>query len=264
MRIRTRSAIIAIACFAPFIFLGDIYFAMVIAILGLMGLREIARMKQIEYYNLIGLIAIIGLLAILIPNHYIHWISAYVNNEYLFYICCITLLVLTVFYSETFNFEDAATLVLGAIYIGYGFRFLILIRDMGIDTLMYQFAVIWSTDTGAYLTGRYFGKHKLSPMISPNKTIEGFVGGVIFATIIAGIYNLLVQPNLGEINHIWLLTIAMSIFGQLGDLVESAMKRHFGVKDSGNFLPGHGGVLDRFDSTIFTSFLFMIWMNLFR
>ena len=264
MRVRTRSALIAIALFAPFIFLGDIFFAIIIAILGLFGLREIARMKQIPYKNLIGVTSSIALLSILIPSHYIHWVSVHVNNEFLFYICCLMLLILTVFHSESFNFDDAATLVLGAIYIGYGFHFLILIRDMGIDTLMYQFAVIWSTDTGAYITGRFFGKHKLSPMISPNKTIEGFVGGIIFATIVGGINNAFIDPNLGNINNIWILSIAMSAFGQLGDLVESAFKRHFGVKDSGNFLPGHGGVLDRFDSTIFTSFLFMIWMNLFR
>lgn len=264
MKIRFISAILAILVFIPFIFLGGGYFAFAMSVLGIIALYEIADMKGIPYFNIIGLVATIGLLSILIPNHYIDIFTRYVNKDYLFYMACLILLILTVFKSDIFHFEDAATLVMGAIYIGYGFHFLILIRDLGIDTLMYQFLVIWSTDSGAYLFGRRFGQHKLSPSISPNKTIEGLIGGVFLATIIGGVYSLVIDPNLGAINNVWMLTIVLSLFGQLGDLVESAMKRHFKVKDSGKFLPGHGGALDRLDSTIFTSFMFMIWMNLFR
>ena len=82
------------------------------------------------------------------------------------------------------------------------------------------------------------------------------LAGVVFVFIF--------QPNLGDTNHVWLLSIILSLVGQFGDLVESALKRHFNVKDSGKFLPGHGGVLDRFDSLIFASFMFMIWLNLFQ
>lgn len=264
MKKRVFSAILAILVFIPFIIFGGGYFAFAMSFLGMLALYEIAEMKGIPFFNVIGLVATICLLSILIPDHYIDSFTQYVNNEYLFYMTCLILLILTVFKSDVFHFEDAATLVMAAVYIGYGFHFLIVIRDLGIDTLMYQFLVIWSTDSGAYLFGKKFGKHKLSPTISPNKTIEGLLGGVLLATIIGGIYSIIIKPNLGAINNVWLLTIALSLFGQLGDLVESAMKRHFKVKDSGRFLPGHGGVLDRFDSSIFTSFMFMIWMNLFR
>ena len=264
MKTRVISAVIAVAVFIPFIILGGGYFAFIMALLGLLALKELADMKQINYRNLVGITASIGLLAILVPSHYIAILSQFVNKDYLFYICCLLLLVITVFKSDEFNFDHAAVLMLGAIYIGYGFHFLIVIRDMGIDTLMYQFLVIWATDSGAYLVGRRFGATKLAPTVSPNKTVEGLAGGLLLASLVGGLYNFLVQPNLGDIHHVWMLTLAMSMFGQLGDLVESAFKRHFGVKDSGQFLPGHGGVLDRFDSSIFTSFLLMIWMNLFR
>lgn len=264
MKTRIISAIIAIIVFIPFIILGQAYFAFAMSVLGILALYEVANMKKIDFIGLVGLISTIGLLSLLIPSHYIETLSQYINNDYIFYIACLALLVLTVFKTDQFNFDDAAVLVLAAIYIGYGFHFLIVIRDMGIDTLMYQFLVIWSSDTGAYFVGKRFGKHKLAPTVSPNKTIEGSIGGVLLATLVGAIYNYFISPNLGDINHVWLLTIAMALTGQFGDLVESAMKRHFGVKDSGKFLPGHGGVLDRFDSTIFTSFLLMIWMNLFR
>ena len=264
MKTRVVSAVIAIMIFIPFILLGGAYFTFAMAVLGLLAMIEIADIKKINFFSLTGIISSISLLAILIPHQYTAGLAQYINNKYLFYMSCLFLLVLTVFKSDEFNFDDAAVLVLGAIYIGYGFHFLILIRDMGIDTLMYQFLVIWATDSGAYLIGKRLGKNKLAPTVSPNKTVEGLAGGLLLASLVGGLYNYLIRPNLGDIHHVWMLTIAMSLFGQLGDLVESAFKRHYGVKDSGRFLPGHGGVLDRFDSSIFTSFLLMIWMNLFR
>jgi len=111
----------------------------------------------------------------------------------------------------------------------------------------------WSSGSpirGAYFTGRKIGKRKLWPEISPNKTIEGFVGGIIWAVGIGVIFAYFAgmeQPMVVVI----IVAIAASIFGQLGDLVESALKRHFNVKDSGKILPGHGGILDRFDSILF-------------
>src|SRR5690606_996650 len=108
----------------------------------------------------------------------------------------------------------------------------------------------WATDTGAYFFGRAFGKHKLWPTISPKKTIEGAIGGIISACIV-GISFHLIYPFEHSFWMIVLVTILVSMVGQLGDLVESAYKRYFGVKDSGNILPGHGGILDRFDSLLF-------------
>lgn len=263
MKIRIFGALGAIAIFVPFLLAGGAWFAYFALVLGVIGVYELAKMKGIDFFSSIGLIASIALASILLPKNYFGLIVPLDSPEFIFYICGLILLTMTVYKHKTFNFVDAAVLMFGALYVGFGFRFLIMMRDMGIGTLMYQLLVIWSTDTGAYFTGRFIGKTPLSPEVSPNKTIEGSIGGVIFALIVSSIYIHLFNPIVGQVNQIWLLTIIMSIVGQYGDLVESAFKRHFGVKDSGNLIPGHGGVLDRFDSMIFASFTFMIWLNLF-
>ncbi|MNI15546.1 Phosphatidate cytidylyltransferase [compost metagenome] len=110
-------------------------------------------------------------------------------------------------------------------------------------------AAIWSSDAGAYFTGRRFGKNKLWPVISPNKTIEGAIGGIVLAIVVSIIFALLSEGLLG-IGRAVLLGISAAIVGQMGDLIQSAYKRVYGIKDSGKLLPGHGGILDRCDSWI--------------
>ncbi|WP_328515238.1 phosphatidate cytidylyltransferase [Aquimarina spinulae] len=113
------------------------------------------------------------------------------------------------------------------------------------------FLITWVNDTFAYLVGKNFGKHKLLERISPKKTIEGFIGGFVFS-LLAG-YLIAIFTNTLSIG-IWLIiSIIMSIFGTLGDLIQSKFKRQAGVKDSGTIMPGHGGIYDRLDSVIFAS-----------
>jgi phosphatidate cytidylyltransferase len=116
----------------------------------------------------------------------------------------------------------------------------------GLNLLIWVFIVTWSTDIGAYFTGRSFGKRKLAPSISPNKTVEGLFGGIIAATLFGGVWVL--ANDLGKP----LLAFAplLAIAAQGGDLFESGMKRSAGVKDSGAWLPGHGGALDRLDGLV--------------
>jgi len=110
--------------------------------------------------------------------------------------------------------------------------------------------LIWANDTFAYLVGKNFGKHKLFPSVSPKKTIEGFIGGVIFTIIFSVLLSkFYIQSN---ILYIWIvIAIIVSIFSTLGDLIQSKFKRVAGIKDSGKIMPGHGGILDRLDSIIF-------------
>lgn len=116
------------------------------------------------------------------------------------------------------------------------------------------FIFLWTNDTGAYCSGSLFGKHKLFPRISPGKTWEGSIGGGILVMIVSGVIGYLVNSN-GD-NHMlsipeWVgLGVVIAVFGTWGDLVESLFKRTIGIKDSGNILPGHGGMLDRFDSSL--------------
>ena len=116
----------------------------------------------------------------------------------------------------------------------------------GLDLLVFAFIVTWSTDIGAYFAGRSFGKRKLAPTISPNKTVEGLYGGVASATVFGGAWALangLAMPLL-------VLAPVLAIAAQAGDLFESGMKRRAGIKDSGTWLPGHGGALDRLDGLV--------------
>jgi phosphatidate cytidylyltransferase len=131
------------------------------------------------------------------------------------------------------------------------------------------FVLIWTNDTFAYLVGKSIGKHKLFERVSPKKTIEGFLGGVVFA-VLAGflISKFYIQPNPAFSNKsilIWtIIAIIVSVFGTIGDLIESKFKRIAGVKDSGSIMPGHGGILDRLDSVIFVApIIFLFYQILY-
>ena len=123
--------------------------------------------------------------------------------------------------------------------------------------LMMTFLVVWAGDTGAYFTGRLFGRHKLYPAVSPNKTIEGSLGGVAAGIAGALLIWWLMMPERPIVDIIWVAGVG-NVIAQAGDLVESALKRSCGVKDSGALLPGHGGVFDRMDSFIFVAPFFAL------
>ena len=143
------------------------------------------------------------------------------------------------------------------------------IKDYNPKIIIGLFVLIWTNDTFAYLVGKSIGKHKLFERISPKKTIEGFLGGVVFAAF-AGflISKLYIQPN-PEFSSksilIWtIIALIVSVFGTIGDLIESKFKRVAGVKDSGAIMPGHGGVLDRLDSVIFVApIIFLFYQILY-
>jgi len=128
-------------------------------------------------------------------------------------------------------------------------------------TLVFFFT-LWANDTGAYLSGRSFGKTKLFPKISPNKTWEGTIGGAILAILIA--YNCSIYfTSLSRVEWVILATLVV-VFGSLGDLVESMLKRSYGIKDSGTILPGHGGILDRFDGLLIAAPIVFSYIVLIR
>lgn len=165
-------------------------------------------------------------------------------------------------HKEDFTLVSLALSILAVLYISYGLAHLLLLRSMsyGFWLVFYVFITAWSTDTGAYFVGIKFGKHKLAPNISPNKTWEGFFGGLVASTIVALILVACVPMENNQI--LVLITPVVSVGAQMGDLFESSVKRFAKSKDSGNLLPGHGGFLDRFDSLLWaaplTYYLIMI------
>lgn len=252
MKQRIKTGIIAAALFIPFVVYGDTPLTIMLYGLATIGLQELLNMKGRSLLSIPGVISLLALYAFMMPDAWEQWIfetTGYVKVEFAF-MAVILLLIHTVVVKNSFTFDDAAFAILGTLYIGVGFFYMIETRAVGLDFVVYALLVVWFTDSGAYFTGRKFGKRKLWPEISPNKTVEGFVGGIIWAIGIALIFNYFVDLE----KSIWIIiivTIVASIFGQMGDLVESALKRHFNVKDSGHILPGHGGILDRFDSILF-------------
>ncbi len=128
----------------------------------------------------------------------------------------------------------------------------------GAQLLMYLFMLVWSADIGAYFVGKFMGKHKLMPNVSPGKTIEGFLGGVVCAAILTIIVGATLQWSIEAYTRALLVTLLISTVSVLGDLTESMFKRQVGVKDSGTILPGHGGILDRIDSLTATAPVFTL------
>jgi phosphatidate cytidylyltransferase len=154
------------------------------------------------------------------------------------------------------------------LYLTVGFTSLILIRSgAAVDPkqaagwVTFLFASIWIIDTAAYYFGWQWGKKKLSPAISPKKTVVGFIGGFGGGILTAGIFNFVFLPDVGFIKLIPPVLV-IAFFGQLGDLVESIFKREASVKDSSNLIPGHGGILDRFDSLVFAAPALLIYLRL--
>lgn len=252
MKQRIVTGIIAAALFIPFIVIGAIPFTLLMYVLATIGFQELLKMKGRSLWSLPGLISLMALYAFMLPSNWsdllYEW-TGYIKVEFAF-LAVILLLIHTVIVKNSFTFDDAAFAILSTLYIGMGFYYLIETREVHVAFLVYAFIIVWFTDSGAYFTGRKFGKRKLWPEISPKKTVEGFIGGIIWAVGAALLFDYFVDLEKPVILLV-AVTIIASVFGQMGDLVESALKRHFNVKDSGNILPGHGGILDRFDSILF-------------
>lgn len=190
-------------------------------------------------------------------------IGAVPGVVYLIALVVVLLLAMLKGYAYTI-FEDVAVSVFAGALVPFGFSVFIRLRDMfqieqfGIYLIFYGLICALATDSGAQLAGMAFGKHKMSPNISPKKTVEGAIGGLIFSLILNGVaiilYNRLADFKMDEFAVTVLLAacLPVSFLGMMGDLSASVLKRNFGVKDFGKIFPGHGGVMDRFDSSMFT------------
>jgi len=175
-----------------------------------------------------------------------------------------TLLIPTVLYHDRskYSINDAFYMIGGVLFLSISMLLLGTIREMGLALFIYLFSITIINDTYALITGMLIGKNKLAEDISPKKTIEGSVGGLIMGTILpVYLYVTIIDPNVSVI-MISIVTIFLSILGQIGDLVFSAIKRYYNIKDFSSIMPGHGGILDRLDSIIFVMLGYMLFVSL--
>ncbi|MFF2287148.1 phosphatidate cytidylyltransferase [Peribacillus butanolivorans] len=254
MKQRIITAVVAAAIFIPIVILGGMPFLLLVYLLASIGLYELMKMKNMRVVSFEAILSHILLWVLLLPNENTAFLA---NINYdkvqIFLMGVLLLLLYTVVSKNRFTFDDAGFLVITILYLGMGFYYLFETRDslgLGLIYILLALFTIWATDSGAYFIGKSLGKRKLWPEISPNKTVEGFFGG-IFSALIVGVLFYVFSSLDYTLLQLLLISLIIAIFGQLGDLVQSAYKRHYGVKDSGKLLPGHGGILDRLDSLIF-------------
>ncbi len=233
-----------------------------LTIIGLNEFYQLFRAKST--FSLQKITAIIGggtVFFILSAVHF-EWLNlfAYLVFVPLFF----SILIIELYRDKKEPIANIALTFFGWLYIPVLFFSLVLIRDFFPSNqwkfVIGMFITIWANDSFAYLTGRWLGKNKLFERISPKKTWEGTFGGVFFAMIFAVTFS-----QLFELDFVfWLVSgLLIAIASVLGDLFESLLKRSAGVKDSGNIMPGHGGVLDRFDAALFAGPVFLLWMIIY-
>ncbi len=262
---RTLSGFIFIVLIIGSILLSQYTFAVVFVIVCGWAVREFHKMTNTNQVRVNLLLALVGGI-ILFTSAFLH--ASGIISISLFYIYAIYIIL--VFVSELYSqkpnpIHNWAYFILGQVYIALPFsllNFILFIDNYQPIILLAVFTTIWVNDTFAYLAGVSFGNHRLFERISPKKSWEGFVGGAIAALFSGYVFSLII-PEISLIH--WLIfSEIIVIFGTFGDLIESLMKRTVHIKDSGSIIPGHGGLLDRFDSMllaapsiyIYLSFLF--------
>lgn len=253
MKKRMIGGAIALALFVPFLLIGDLPFQLLIGVLAMLAVSELLRMRRLEVLSFEGILTMLATFSLVVPlQHYLTFLP--VDGSFsIFGLIMFFILAGTVFSSDTYVFDDVGFPILSSLYVGIGFQNLVNARMAGLDKVFLALFIVWATDTGAYVIGRRMGRRKLLPTVSPNKTIEGSLGGIVSAVVVSFVF-MLFDRDVYAPHHflVMLILVALfSVFAQFGDLVQSAIKRRFARKDSGKLIPGHGGILDRFDSMIF-------------
>ncbi|MBU0278284.1 MULTISPECIES: phosphatidate cytidylyltransferase [unclassified Gemella] len=258
MKTRIQTAVVALILFVPFLVLGGNYFLFASLVLSFLSVYEIVKIT----FGKIN-IGVFILSSLFVLGFFF---KKYFSNEILTLslLIIIFLLFLNIIISNhKIKLVDIANVFFLSFYITLGFYSLNAIREISLSLLFYLLLTIWVTDSGAYFGGMRFGKRKLSSNISPNKSIEGSIIGSLLSIIVAIIFYL-TTDIFSNILIAISVTIIISLIGQIGDLVESAYKREYNVKDSSNILPGHGGIFDRFDSLILSAPFLLILLELIK
>ncbi len=259
---RALTGIVFVSLLVAGIFAGPIWISLLAMLFALVGYNEFATISRVKFSPVKKGWGFLSVFAIMLLS--LLFTTSLIESKYLVLgLVPIFLLPLVELFGESERgFERVVIAITSLIWIAIPFACLPL---LGMVNGAYQpeiilgfFCLLWINDTGAYLVGRSRGKHKLMPKVSPGKTWEGFVGGVALSLsatfFLSDLLGALERQN-------WIvIALIISVFSNAGDLVESLLKRNMGVKDSGNFLPGHGGVLDRFDGILLSVTLILAYL----
>ncbi|MBQ3100791.1 MAG: CDP-archaeol synthase [Clostridia bacterium] len=266
MKIRIITSFVGLAIVIPCLVFShtvalDVFFALCTA----MAVHELIKcVGQGKNYKLI----VPTVLLSLFTPFLVRWIDIGVDfTTYLviaFLLFFFFVFTLSIFSKGKFPVYDAGLVAAVVVYIIIGFSGILAIRSLpecGKYIYLVIFISSWLPDVGAYFVGVTMGKHKLIPDVSPKKTVEGAIGGILTCVLSFVVYTLIVN-NLFDANiNLWIMILAsvlLAVASMVGDLLASLIKRHYGIKDYGKLLPGHGGILDRFDSCLATSMLFYV------
>ena len=275
-------AIYAILAICLFLFASPTVTAIVMAVVSIAALTEFLKATSVLNnksklpLTIISYVFCIAMIVEIIEGGSLYQMKSFTvfANDYGYLIPVIMLYIIISFVAMVLNhknisFSEVSASVVGNIYITVSLMHLYLIRILpdGKFYIWLPFLIAWLTDTFAYFTGFFIGKHKLIPSVSPKKTIEGSIGGIVGAIIIVALFQYVCFEFFGfEPNYIKgvIVAVVCSIASQFGDLAASCIKREHGVKDFGSIMPGHGGVLDRFDSVIYISPIVFLALNFIK
>lgn len=265
MKNRVLSSILLLLVFIPFIIMGGSLFALLVLLVGVIAFKELFDLK-LKTKKLSWLLEIFAYLAVgfLILNNYqskdLIVVLDYRILTFMLFAFMLPLVIIGD--NDKYNLQDALYLLGSVLFIGLSFNLLILIRNYSVNYFVYLMIIACFTDCFALFIGKLIGKHKLAKEISPNKTVEGFVGGTLVGTFTGIMYYLTVINSNINFSYILIVTLTLSIIGQFGDLVFSQIKRFYKQKDFSNLIPGHGGILDLFDSIVFIAVTAILFISI--
>lgn len=257
---RILSAIVMLLIFIPILIAGGRAFFIAVGVIALLAFKEFLDLHKShsKIPPAVTLMSILVLLFLVFYEYDAHVLS-YGISHLVFALMLILFLLPTLFSykNSEYKTQDAFYLMGVILLLGTAFNALIVLRNIDLNHIFYLFLVTIMTDTFAFFVGSMIGRHPLAPTISPKKTVEGAIGGLLMGTIISTIF----YYYFIETSPIWLLLLIsfiLSFVSMLGDLVFSKIKRENEIKDFSNLIPGHGGILDRFDSIIFVILAYIL------
>lgn len=265
MKTRIISAIVMLMIFIPILCIGGEVFSIFMALLAVAGLYELLNIRETkkDFPFLMKVFAYILVVFFSLRNFTsIEFIGTLDYRIMAFIIFVFLMPMVFINNTKKYNLNDALFLIGSILFIGLSFNLIIIIRNFDILYIIYLLLITTLTDTFALFTGTLVGKHPLAKDISPKKTIEGTLGGLFIGTAVPMIfYHVAINPSL-SLSVLFLITLILSIVGQIGDLVFSSIKRYYGKKDFSNLIPGHGGILDRMDSIIFVALATILFLGI--